>query len=383
MYRLSIPFKRRHYFENWVLNRLDKEGLKVYSKLLGKEKNARLDSVLKKELPFPKILNPQRNMPVEWWYFTGHLQSRQQRFGYEFCFFKFHPLILRFGPLPLNRMRKEPFLVLHFALTDKSNNKFDFVQESGLAEPQVIHYDNLKLSVGKSSLNFKDKFTVSAITKIGDLRLELKPETGIVKHFSSGYAEMLPGHRTYYLSYPRLSTKGKLAVGKKAYAVKGTSWFDHQKMNFRHHSPLKGWEWFSINFDDKTELMFFVLRNSKGLTRNHLGGTYIDKEGKISNLEQSDAEIKTLADWKSPHTGVVYPSGWRMRIKRLGLDVKIIPEVKDQEMKDRAFIPITYWEGACKVAGMKKGRKISGQSYVELTGYDKRLSTKILESMVD
>lgn len=381
---LSMLLKRFSYFENWVLDKLDQEELKIYRKLLAKEKNkTRMDTVVKKELYFPQILYPQMNMPVEWWYFTGHLQSKKQRWGYQFCFFKFHPQVLRVGVIPLTKVRKEPFLVLHFALTDKNKNKFDYWQQAGFTEPQIIRYDKLCLRLKSSSLGFSDKFVIRVKSKIGNLSMEMFPKTEIVKQFSSGYSEMYPGHRTYYVSYPRLSSRGKLTIGDKKYSVSGNSWFDHQKMSMRHHSSLKGWDWFSIMFEDKTELMFFVLRNNKGFIRNHLGGTYIDKKGKIVNLRQENSEIETTSHWKSPHTGILYPSGWRMKIKRLELDVDIIPEVKDQELHTRTFIPTAYWEGACSVKGTKKGRKITGQSYVELTGYDKRLSTKLLYTFMD
>ena len=268
----SIPLKRLNHFGNWILDKLEQKELKVYQKLLAREKNKTLlDSVQQKELKFPEILYPQQNMPVEWWYFTGHLQNKEQKFGYEFCFFKFHPQALRAGIIPLNKIRKEPFLVFHFALTDKKEQKFDYVQESGMSFPQNINYNQLNLKLDHSSFIFeKDKFSLSTKNKIADLSLELKPETKIIKHFSSGFAEMFPQQRTYYLSYPRMSTKGELQVGSKRYAVTGTSWFDHQKMNMLHHSPLRGWEWFSLILEDKTELMFFVLRTKKGLTRKHL-----------------------------------------------------------------------------------------------------------------
>jgi len=384
MHKIGVPLKRLNHLGNLLIHSLEKKELRVYQNILKKDKKKiELDPVFKKELPFPQSLYPQKNMPIEWWYFTGHLQSKERKFGYEFCFFKFHPQALRLGVLPLSKLRKEPFLVLHFALTDKNQGKFNYIQESGLTEPQIIRYSELKLGLKHSFLEFQKEFKLSTSNKIAKLHLNLKPQTKIIKHFSAGFAEMFPEHRTYYLTYPRLESKGELKLGNKKFWVTGTSWFDHQKMNLRHNSPLKGWDWFSIVLGDKTELMFFVLRNKKGLTKKHLGGTYIDQKGKVINLKPGDAEIKTTAAWRSPHTNILYPSGWKMKIKKLGMEVSIIPEVKDQELHDRGLTPIAYWEGACKVEGSKKGRKIKGQSYVELVGYDKRFSTRFWQSFVD
>jgi predicted secreted hydrolase len=384
MHKIGVPLKRLNHLGDLVINSLEKKELQAYQHFLKNDPHkVELDPVFKRELKFPESLYPQKNIPIEWWYLTGHLQSKERQFGYEFCFFKFHPQALRLGILPLSKIRREPFLVLHFALTDKNKNRFDYVQESGLSSPQIIRYSELKLGLKHSFLEFQKEFKLSTHNKIAHLHLNLKPKTPIVKHFSGGFAEMFPNHRTYYLTYPRLETRGKLRLGNKTYPVTGTSWFDHQKMNLRHRSPLKGWEWFSIHLEDKTELMFFTLRTKKGLAKKHLGGTYIDQKGRIINLKPSDAEIKTTAAWRSPHTKVLYPSGWKMKIKKLGIDISIIPEVKDQELHDRGLTPIAYWEGACKVEGSKKGRKIKGNSYVELVGYDKRFSTRFWQSFVD
>ena len=50
------------------------------------------------------------------------------------------------------------------------------------------------------------------------------------------------------------------------------------------------------------------------------------------------------------------------------LDLTITPYLADQEL------PLTtvYWEGAVKIAGSAAGTPISGNGYVELTGYGER-----------
>jgi len=58
------------------------------------------------------------------------------------------------------------------------------------------------------------------------------------------------------------------------------------------------------------------------------------------------------------------------------LNVLVTPTLRDQELHQS--IPFSYWEGACDVEGKKNGKRIEGQSYVELVGYDKRVRTKFL-----
>jgi predicted secreted hydrolase len=67
----------------------------------------------------------------------------------------------------------------------------------------------------------------------------------------------------------------------------------------------------------------------------------------------------------------VYPSGWRIRVPRLGLDVTVTPRMEDQEMVGAGAEGIDYWEGSVAVRGSAgpTSREITGLGYVELTGY--------------
>ena len=81
---------------------------------------------------------------------------------------------------------------------------------------------------------------------------------------------------------------------------------------------------------------------------------------------------EALGSWTSPHTGAVYPSGWRLTLSDGGtLDVS--PVLRDQELYFPGFYQggqgsgvgaMAYWEGAVAITGNR-----SGMGYVELTGY--------------
>ena len=376
--------KRRDAFIDWT----EKEEIKFYNKLIAKSKT-KLDSIKERKLNFPQALYPVENVPLEWWYFTGHLEdkTKKKKLGFEYCIFKFNPLALRFGIFPLSFLRKKPFLTFHCAITDKNNKSFTIFQDSGMVHHQDINYGELNLGIESSNLKLnlnKKTNSFSIGSKSNDINLDLKltPLKKMVKHYGNGYTVMYshPEHRTYYLTFSRLKTIGKVKLKGKDYSVSGLSWFDHQKLNLPHGSSLRGWDWFSIMLNDKTELMFFVLRNKQGLVHKFMGGTYIDKNSKTINLSPQDVEIEVISNWISPNTNISYPSGWKLNVPKLKLNLNITPDVEDQEIKRMFTTPINYWEGACSVIGSKNGKKIKGQSYVELVGYDQRLSTKILQS---
>ena len=43
--------------------------------------------------------------------------------------------------------------------------------------------------------------------------------------------------------------------------------------------------------------------------------------------------------------------------------------MNDQELDTRPSTGVVYWEGSQVVSGTRSGTAISGQAYVELTGY--------------
>ena len=71
-----------------------------------------------------------------------------------------------------------------------------------------------------------------------------------------------------------------------------------------------------------------------------------------------------LDTWDSPEGGA-YPSLWKVRVPRVGLDLTVTPVIANQEL----FTTVRYWEGAVDVQGSRGGSSISGRGYVELTGY--------------
>jgi len=365
---------------NHFLDSMEKEEVKFDEYILKETHAAKLDPVRKKKLEYPSVFYPVKNVPLEWWYFTGHLQSGKKRFGFEFCFFKFHPQGLRIGPLPASIFRKEPYLVFHGTITDKENKNFTVYQDSGIIDKENISYDSVDISLGRTRLRLsKNKFIIDAEW----ISLELIPIKKMIKHFEEGYAVMYkyPEHRTYYVTFPRLKVKGKILSNGKENNVTGQAWFDHQKTNMPHKTSLKGWDWFSVMLEDNTELMFFTLRNKKGMDHKFMGGSFIDKNSKKIDLKQNEVFIKHIKFWKSPKTGIIYPSGWIMEIPKLGIKLEIIPCMENQEVDAIKTTPTSYWEGACDVSGTKNGKKIKGQSYVELVGYDNRFVANLIRDL--
>lgn len=84
----------------------------------------------------------------------------------------------------------------------------------------------------------------------------------------------------------------------------------------------------------------------------------------------ADIQVDVLDHWTSPHTGITYPSGWRITLPKYGLVLTCTPVLPDQELDTRRSTANIYWEGETRYAGTQNGTPIAGAGYVELTGYD-------------
>jgi predicted secreted hydrolase len=132
-----------------------------------------------------------------------------------------------------------------------------------------------------------------------------------------------------------------------------------------------GWDWFSVQLDDGTELMLFQLRRADGSVDAFSSGTLVAADGSARTLAPRGAEapagftIGPTGTWRSPRTGGAYPSGWVLAVPEADLQLTLAPRLADQEMA----VSYAYWEGAVEVKGTAGGRAVSGSGYVELTGY--------------
>jgi len=181
-----------------------------------------------------------------------------------------------------------------------------------------------------------------------------------------GYSRKGPEsrHASYYVSQTRLNTSGSVSLDEETFQVSGLSWFDHEWSSEAMAEGLEGWDWFSLQLDDGTELMLYLLRYENGTLEPASSGTYVSAGGEARHLEVSQFTVTKTDQYKSAQ-GVTYPSRWNVSVPSLDLDLEVSPVLQDQEMSSG----VPYWEGAVDVKGRKQDTPVSGQGFVELTGY--------------
>jgi predicted secreted hydrolase len=345
---------------------------KSISAALFKDDKGFSKAIKPQQFSFPGDHGPHNLFRSEWWYFTGNLKDAQgQQFGYELTFFRFalKPDLLE----SKSAWRTNQIYMAHLTLTDVQNNRF-YVDEhysragndlAGASSKsfQVWLYDWYARTEGKTdfSLRLKAKSNDFAID------LLLTSSKGYVMQGNQGLSQKSqePGNASYYYSYPRLETVGTISIAGKPFSVNGVSWMDREWSTSALSNEQSGWDWFALQLSDNTELMFYQLRRKDGQRDSHSSGSYILTDNTKIALNDHDVSIKTLDSWISPHSQITYPSGWHLSIPGQNIEIDVIPMINDQELN----LSFRYWEGAVKVIGTKLDKAISGQGYVELTGY--------------
>ena len=143
---------------------------------------------------------------------------------------------------------------------------------------------------------------------------------------------------------------------------------DHEFFSSPLDSTLTGWDWFSLQLNDGSELMLYRLRGREGAP-DWPSGTYVSPDGSTVPLGRGDFTLENRATWRSERTGFVYPSRWAVTVPRVGLSLDITPTLPDQELDVRGSTGVVYWEGSVTVEGLRNGAPVAGRGYVELTGY--------------
>ncbi len=287
-------------------------------------------------LPADDSLHP--TAPVEWLYWTGHLQTEAGRwFGFEEVFFDVGTASMA-----------------HAAVTDVEGNTFEFV-ESPSPTKLTRAATGFELSLaGQTARGVGGADALHLETPGYVLDVTLTPGKPAVLQHGDGFTEYAVGGYTYYYSRERMAAVGTLVTGAEVLPVTGTAWFDHQWGNLDTAAQL-GWDWFALQLDDDREVMIVVMYGRDGRIAQ-TAGSYT-KGSSTRQLSPDEIRVTATGTWSSPRTGCVYPSGWSLEVA--GEAFTVTPVVLDQELVGP---PSSYWEGAALVTGSGTGR-----AYVELT----------------
>jgi len=324
-----------------------------------------------KAAPLPSVRFPQdeaaHNDLTEWWYYTGHMNAEMpggkiHHYGFELVFFQ----VLR-GDLP-------PVYAAHFAISDVTRGEFHFDQrrqnEPDAVIPNGTSTRGIDVHINDWSIrgvNGLDHL-VATMANYG-LHVDLRGLKAPTLHNENGLITYGLGGFSYYYSRTRMSLSGMLIDHNQPLQVTGEAWMDHQWGNFLLLGG-GGWDWFSIQLNNNTEMMLYLIRDATG----RIISTYVEYIGPQAAsflLPARALNVTVLDHWRSLATRANYPSGWRLELSdpQLRASLTLLPELKDQELVVYQSTGNSYWEGAVSIQGQSAGQVVKGEGYVELTGY--------------
>ena len=356
-------------------------------------------AILPGAVEFPRDLGPHDDYQTEWWYYTGILETDTGRpFGFQLTFFRralAPPADLQAdceegvdsGELrtssiacPLvSEWRTNQVYLAHFTISDIGADTFyPFERFSrgavglagAMAEPYRVWLENWQVAqIGAGELRL--------VAQSDDVALDLVLTESLppILHGDGGLSPKgpEPGNASYYYSIVQQRAEGTITLKQEEFTVSGMAWKDHEYSTSALSPGAVGWDWFSIQLDDGSALMFFQIRNEHGGLEQSSSGTYISPDGSTKSLDREAWDLEVFDTWSSPSSGIEYPAGWRITIPGLDLELTGRPLMANQELN----VSTTYWEGATSFEGVVNGQAVTGQGYVELTGYGDSMSGRL------
>ena len=329
----------------------------------------------------PRDLAGHDDFKTEWWYYTGNLTDEKgHRYSYQIVFFKRRTDLDRWMGIP-GPVFSNPSHMAHFCLTDQETGRLvyderlnkDYLDKKGAAGART---DMLYVWNGDWSVKEIDgSHLITAAMKGISASFLLTPRKPYVIHGSDGFFVKAEGGRASdYISSTRMKTEGILTVAGVPHRVSGLSWHDHE-YGTRMMSPDQvGWDWFSVQLDDGSDLMLYLLRAADGRYTAFSGGTLVDPKGEPLYLGLDDIHVDKLRYWKSPRTAARYPVEYAIELPRFELKLHVRPGVDDQELRTPKSTRTTYWEGATVITGAHGGKAVTGVGFLEMCGYEKPLA---------
>jgi predicted secreted hydrolase len=323
-------------------------------------------------LSFPEDHGAHPDFQTEWWYYTGNLETATGRhFGYQLTFFRRAILSASEGTSRESDWAADQVYMAHFALTDVDGREFNAFERfargsaglaGAVADPFAVWLEDWQITETEP-----DVYLLKASQEGVGLELTLTDAKGPILQGDEGYSQKgpEPGNASYYYSLTRLLSSGTVQLNGESYLVSGESWMDHEYSTRALSEGQIGWDWFSIQLDDGSELMVFESRREDGSIDAFSSGSWVTAEGAVTQLERDDFNIEVYDTWRSPRSGATYPSRWTIKVPALELSLSLEPFLPDQELD----VSYAYWEGAVQVAGSRASQQVNGHGYVEMTGY--------------
>ncbi len=328
-------------------------------------------------LAFPADHGDHPAFRTEWWYVTANLDTADgRRFGVQLVFFR--QALAASAPDRAGALAARDLVFAHAAVTDVDGGGFHH------AERMTRAAGDLGFVVGgRDGAPFEVRcldWSAAAAPGASFLPLQLRasdPGFAIELTVAEGKPLVLqgdrglsqksaaPGNASIYYSMTRLPIRGALVVDGARHEVAGDGWIDREWSTSALGRDQVGWDWFSLQLDDATEVMWYRLRRRDGSSDPWSRGCLVSADGSSQRLLPANVTATPIDEWAAPDGAAAYPARWRLRCTEPAFDLEVTPLLADQELHTL----VRYWEGAVGVQGTRAGLPVQGRGYLEMTGY--------------
>ena len=322
------------------------------------------------EFVFPRDHGSHPEYQTEWWYFTGHFRAESgRRYGFEVTFFR----------AGVNREPSQSRWDLrdvapaHFAITDVQAKDFRYYEKLNRMSPYTADAAVGRMNVfnesWRATTNPDGSWRLVAAQGKDAVDLTLRTRKPPAIHGENGVSVKAQGlgYASHYYSMTRLEVSGTVNGQRGS----GQAWMDHEFGSSALRESQQGWDWFSIQLDNDTELMLYIIRRTNGTPDVTSSGSFVSSDGRVIHIRHDQMRITPLSKWKSPKSGATYPMGWKIDVPIARMTLTLRPVMEAQELITTASTNVTYWEGAVDVHGSSNGIGVRGEGYVEMTEYDR------------
>ena len=313
------------------------------------------------ELPLDN--NTHINEDEDRWLFTGYVKdSLENKYFVSISFAK-----AKIGFLKLIAQ----ILVIYDERRDLRIFKYH-VSKLGSQPINSTDSQKLNLAFGKGHLkNTSDNsFKVKLDFDKQGVDASIIPKKEAVLTNGNGKLKMGKGGKANAYCIPRMKMTGDLWLDNKRCSFTGECWYDRQFGKWKDEGEgFKGWDWFNIQLDNNTEMVFIIF---KELNTGKLITPYsaiINSNGKIEYFDNFNVSAQKY--FKSSNTQVKFPTQWQIELPSKDIKVNITAKRNDHEnVMSFLWIKRIMWDGIADAEAIVSGKKIKGNAFVRLTGYN-------------
>jgi len=343
-----------------------------------------------REMVWPDDHGPHDDYLLEWWYYTGNVQDANGRpFGYQLTVFRraIAPPALSGASLQ-NTFGFRQVYFAHFAISDvegKTHHAFERFSRGagGLAGAQSAPFRawveswSIEQTPGSSPENAAGAVRLRAAQDGIELDLVLSPDKPLVLQAERGLSTKSadPSNASYYYSFTRLGTTGRIRVGQREFTVTGSSWMDHEWSTSLLDDAAEGWDWLALQLDHGRDVLIAQVRSKSRKPEDAFLAlsAIVEPDGTPRQLRRESVQFEPLEFWESTATRARYPIRWRIAAPEAQLELDVRTRFADQESE----LATVYYEGAVTASGMLGGREVRGVGYLEMTGYSTSIGAQL------